>query len=91
MNILALEISDEVGYECVIINSKYSTKHIRIAEGKRHYISGILSDGVIYVLLSQRLREKRKRDRSYIVLRNKVIEDKLVFKKSERGGVEDEC
>lgn len=75
-----LEISDEVGYECVIINSKYSTKHIRIAEGRRHYISGILSDGVIYVLLSHRLREKRKRDRSYIVLSNKVKADKRTLK-----------
>jgi len=78
--VFTLELSDKIGYECVIINSKYSNQSIRIAEGKRHYISGILSNGVVYVLLSQRLRERRKREQSYIAISNKVKADKRTLK-----------
>lgn len=62
-----LELSNEVRYKCIIINSEYSNDSIKIQEGKGYYVSGILSNGVIYVLISQRLREAKKR-RPFITL-----------------------
>lgn len=67
-----LKLSNEVGYKCIIIKSEYSNKFIRIQEGKRHYILGILSNGVIYVLVSQRLIEAKKKRRSFIALKDRV-------------------
>jgi len=68
----SLKLSNEVGYKCIIIKSGYSINFIRILEGKRHYISGILSNGVIYVLVSQRLMEAKKKRRSFIALKDRV-------------------
>ena len=67
-----MKLSDVVEYKCVVINSEYSNNFIRIQEGKRHYISGILSNGIIYVLVSQKLREVKKKRRPFIVLKDRV-------------------
>lgn len=81
-----LKLSNEVQYKCIVIKSEYSNNSIRIQEEKRHYILGILSNGVIYVLISQRLREKRKRrGRSFIALRDQINEDKHTLKKMNGG------
>lgn len=71
-----LELSNEVEYKCIIIKSQYSNSFIRVQEGKRYYISGILSGGVVYVLISHRLRSVNRKRKTYPVLKQNPNDQK---------------